>query len=72
MHLKAKDPEAIHYKVVDLNTGKDIPEVLEADDERGEYFVPCRGSIGQFLLDEKTGRIKTEKRLGRIKLVKVN
>jgi hypothetical protein len=69
MHLKVSDKDAPFYDVIDLDTGKRIPLVQEADDETGEYVVIATNANGKIKLDNDLCIIKVKKK-GRIKLVK--
>lgn len=67
-----KYPEAKHYKVIDLDTGEDIPRVIWADDVTGQYEQVVADESGRIFLDDEGDGVLTRKCTGRIKLVKVS
>lgn len=63
--------EARKYRVVDRDTGKEIPRVVWANDETGRYRQLLIGDDGRFLLNERKDAIQSRIFSGKIKLVKV-
>ena len=76
MFLSARDPkthaEALHHKVVDLDTGKDIPRVIWADDETGEYEQILVDEDGGIRINEQGDAVQSQIFNGNIKLVRVD
>lgn len=59
---RAADFDARWWKVIDVDTGKQIDRVVEADDETGEYYVVQQVGYEVVprapLIDMRRGRIK--------------
>ena len=49
-----KHPEASHFKLIDIDTGEEIPDVQWADDAEGTYGQLRRNDSGGFVVE--TGR----------------
>jgi hypothetical protein len=71
MHLKVEDNESYKYDVIDVNTGKKIPRVQEADDETGEFTLFLIDSnTNELIIDKEKDEVVLFKFKGNIKLVK--
>jgi len=74
MYLHAENlPTALRYTVIDLDTGKEIPHVIWANDDTGYYEQMMMSENGKEPLLYQTGdepgwKILTNVRRGRIKL----
>lgn len=71
MRKGIRDDDGIYWKVIDLETGKEIKDCIRADDETGKYEIYARNNKGEFILvgDKGYENIKTEMRKGKIKLI---
>ena len=71
MYLKiGVHPEAKHFRLIDMDTGKKIPHVFEANDETGEYgFFPVNKEGKRFIDPDNPDEVKRETAIGNIKLV---
>ena len=49
-HAREK-PHTRFYKVIDVCTGKEIPDCLWADDETGEYCIYVKGEDGKIKVE---------------------
>ncbi len=66
-----KTPNAALYRVYNLDTGEEIKYCIEADDTKGTYVVYVMEK-GNFVTIEDPlygKRVKTERKLGNIKLI---
>ena len=63
--------EAICHKVFDSDTGEEIPRVVWADDETGEYCQLMTDSGGNFLLEEDGVEILRRVGWGNIELRRI-
>ena len=68
MKKRWSDSDSKDWVVIDLNTVTIITNCVWADDDSGEYEVVLTDNNGEFITEN--GRIKTEKRRGKIKIVK--
>lgn len=68
MRIKATDPDAMQYKVIDLDTGEPLELVLEADDQTGIYTQGACDSNGKFTCDDG-GKVKAVTKRGNICIV---
>jgi len=70
MYLHASNIDADQYEVIYLKTGKPIRLCRWADDETGEYEVYVLGKNGEVQTYNNGKNVVTERKFGRIKLVK--
>ena len=66
MRKHANDVDGCYYRVIDIDTGKMIANVIEADDEAGTYKVIAQDSEGKPV--HCGGEFVTEVRHGNIRL----
>jgi hypothetical protein len=73
MFLDARDPkthgQAMLHKVINLDTGEDIPRVIWADDETGEYEQVLTDENGRTLMNESGDKAQSRVFTGNIKMV---
>lgn len=67
MEKSILDPDAMWWKVRDLDTGNDIEDVIRADDGSGIYEQYVRDESGLLVRDE-SGAVATVVKQGRIKV----
>lgn len=75
MFLSVRDEqlriEARKYRVIDKDTGKEIPFVVWANDETGRYRQYLTDESGKILLNKNKDGLLTKIFKGNIKLVKI-
>lgn len=71
MKKHVSDPDGRFFKVIDIDTGKNIPRVKWADDETGLYGQIKVDKEGNIVLEEGYGGkdIVVETKKGNIKLI---
>lgn len=71
MEKGINDLDYVKYKVRDEDTGEFIPHISYANDETGEYDEFVKDKEGRWQLSETGVGVKTVRKKGNIKLVKV-
>ena len=71
MIVDANDEDGWKYKIMDLDTNKEIELVVWADDETGEY-EQCKTNRDGSIVYDKYDEIKMINKKGNIKLEKID